>query len=84
MVRRKSKPSIKNGKSPGDVKISLKLSDLKTLHPKWVFEMYDYLKQLKEPIMKGFVKAGIIEAVKSTQEIYTRSENPFDDRHATK
>ena len=74
---------LTNGKSPGDVKVSLKLSDLKPLHAKWVVEMYEYLKEQKEPVTKRFEKAGTMEAVKSTQDIYTRCENPFDDRRRT-
>ena len=64
-------------KSPGNVKVSLKLSDLKPLYAKWVVEMYDYLKQQKESIVKGFVKAEIMQDVKSVQEIHSRCENPF-------
>ena len=36
---------LMNGKAPGDVKVSLKLNDLKPLHAKWIVEMYGYLKQ---------------------------------------
>ena len=64
----------------GDVKVSLKLNDLKPLRAKWVIEMYEYLKEQKESIVKGFEETGIMETVKSTQDIYTRCENPFDDR----
>ena len=59
-----------NGKAPGDGKVSLKLSDLKPLHAKWIVEMYGYLKQQKESVVKGFEKAGILEAVKMAQEVY--------------
>ena len=38
---------LTNGKLPGDVKVSLKLSNLKPLHAKWVVEMNEYLKQQK-------------------------------------
>ena len=71
---------LTNGKSPGDVEVSLKLSDLTLLHAKRVVEMYEYLKQQKESVIKGFEKAGIMEAVKSAQDVYTRRENPFDDK----
>ena len=66
---------LMNGKAPGDVKVSLKLSDLKPLHAKWIVEMYGYLKQQKESVVKGFEKAGILEAVKMAQEVYGRCEN---------
>ena len=42
--------------------------------------MYEYHKEQKESVIKGFEKAGIMEAVKSAQDIYTRCENPFDNR----
>ena len=43
--------------------------------------MHEYLKEKKESIIKGFEKAGIMEGVKSAQDIYTRCENPSDDKH---
>ena len=61
-------------------KVSLKLSDLKPLHAKWIVEMYGDLKQQKESVVKGFEKAGILEAVKMAQEVYARCENPFDEK----
>ena len=57
------------------------MGGLKLLHAKWVVEMYEYLKQQKESVIKGFEKAGIMEGVKSAQDIYTRCENPSDDKH---
>ena len=33
------------------------------------------LKEQKESVLKGFEKAGIMEAVKSAQDVYTRCEN---------
>ena len=60
---------LMNGKAPGDVKVLLKLSDLKALHAKWIVEMYGYLKQQKESVVKCFEKAGILEAVKMAQEV---------------
>ena len=71
---------LMNGKAPGHVKVLLKLSDLKPLHAKWIVEMYGYLKQQKESVVKGFEKAGILEAVKMAQEVYARCENPFDEK----
>ena len=71
---------LMNGKAPGDLKVSLKLSDLKPLHAKWIVEMYGYLKQQKESVVKGFEKAVILEAVKMAQEVYARCENPLDEK----
>ena len=72
---------LTNRKSPADAKFSLKLSDYTPLHAKWMVERYEYLKEQKQSVIKRFGKAGIMEAVKSAQDIYTRCENPFDDRH---
>ena len=71
---------LMNGRALGDVKVSLKLSDLKPLHAKWIVDMYGYLKLQNESIVKGFEKAGILEAVEMAQEVYTRNENPFDEK----
>ena len=82
MVYRKSKPTAEAWykAAPADVKVSLKLSDLKLPNPKWIFEMYDFLKQEKSSIIKGFEKAGILEAVESAKAVYTRCENPFGEK----
>ena len=69
MVCRKGEQAIEERKSTGDVKVSLKLSDLKPLHAKWIVEMSGYLKQQKESVVRGFEKAGILEAVKMAQEV---------------
>ena len=38
---------LSNGVAPGDVKISLKLSDLKPLHARWIVETCNHLKHQK-------------------------------------
>ena len=58
--------------APDDVKISMKLSDLKPLHARWIVEMFDYLKQQNGSIVNGFDKAGITEAVKSANEVFSK------------
>ena len=42
--------------------------------------MFDYLKQQNESIVNGFEKAGITEAIKSADEIFSRIENPFTQK----
>ena len=42
--------------------------------------MFDYLKQQNESIVNGFDKAGITEAVKSANEVFSRIENPFTQK----
>ena len=59
MARRKSH-QLKNRRSPGEVKVSNKLSDLKPLHAKLAVKMNHYFKQQKDSIIKGFEKAGIM------------------------
>ena len=71
---------LRRGVAPGDVKVSMKLSDLKPLHARWIVEMFDYLKQQNESIVNGFDKAGITEAVKSANEVISRIENPFIEK----
>ena len=68
---------LRKGVAPGDVKVSTRLSDLKPLHARWIVEMFDYLKQQNESIVNGFDKAGITEAAKSANEVFSRIENPF-------
>ena len=68
---------LRRGAAPGDVKVSMKLSDLKPLHARWIVETFDYLKQQNEPIVNGFGKAGITETVKSVNKVFSRTENPF-------
>ena len=64
------------------MKVSMKKSDLKPLHARWVVDMYAYLKQQKESILNGFDKAAITEAVKSANEVFQRIENPFAEKQA--
>ena len=40
-------------------------------------------KEQKEFVIKEVKKAEIMKTVKSAHNTYTRSENPFDDRHRT-
>ena len=71
---------LRRGVAPSDVKVSMKLSDLKPLHAHWIVEIFDYLKQQNESIVNGFDKAGITEAVKSANKVFSRIENPFTQK----
>ena len=44
--------------------------------------MYTHLNQQKESILNGFDKAGITEAVKSANEVFASTENPFAEKRA--
>ena len=68
--------------APSNVKVSLKMSDLKQWHARWIVEMYDYLTQQKGLILSGIEKAGITEAVKSANKVFARRENFFTEKRA--
>ena len=51
------------------MKVSLKMSDLKPLHARWIVDMYNYLKKQKESILNGSDKAGITKAVQSANQV---------------
>ena len=71
---------LSNGVAPGDVKVSLKLSDLKPLHARWIFEPCNHLKHQDDSIIKSFDAAGISEATTCANDVFTRVENPFDEK----
>ena len=65
------------GKAPADVEVSLNLSEIKPLHAKWIYEMYEYLWGRSDLVLNGFESAGVTEAVEksneSLKELKTRS-----------
>ena len=69
---------LSNGIAPGDVKVFLKLSDLKPLHAMWIVDTYNHLRKQNDSIIKGFNAEGITEAIKFANDIVTRVENSFD------
>ena len=71
---------LPNGAAPGDVKVSLKLTDLKPLHARWIDETYNHLKRQNDSIIKGFDAAWISEAITCANDVFTRVENPFDEQ----
>ena len=64
-------------KTAGDVKVSLKGSLIKPLHAKWIFDLYNTLKDDREMAINGFRSAGIIEALENAKDMVETSENPF-------
>ena len=68
---------LQYGKDPTDVKISFKLSDLKSTHARWIVDWYKHVIKEKEMIVRGFNSAGISEAVQNAEDIYEKNENPF-------
>ena len=71
---------LSNGVIPGDVKVSLKLSDLKPLHTRWIVEIYNHLKYQNDSIIKGFDDSGHSEAIAYAKDIFTQIENPFNEQ----
>ena len=60
-----------------DMKVDIRLSKVKPMHASWLVQVYQYNMQNKrELIVKGFEKAGIIDALSMD---YLLEENPFDD-----
>ena len=68
---------LNEGKDPADVAVSLKLSEVKPLHAKWIVEMYEYLQGRNDLVFNGFRAVGITEAVEKANEVFHRVENPF-------
>ena len=51
--------------------VSLKLSDLKPLHARWIVEIYNHLKHQNDSIIKGFDDTGHSEAIGCAKDIFT-------------
>ena len=66
---------LKSGKDPANIKISSKLLELKSLHAGWIVKLHNHQQGECETIVKGFKKAGVVEAIKDpepTKESETR------------
>ena len=68
---------LNEGKAPADVEVSLNLSEIKPLHAKWIYEMYEYLRGRSDLVSNGFGSAGITEVVEKLNEVFERIENTF-------
>ena len=55
---------------PADVKVSLKLSDLKPLYAMWVVHLYNDIYEEKEIITKRFDATAISETIGNTLYIF--------------
>ena len=71
---------LSNGVALCDVKVSLKLSDLKPLHARWIVETCNHLKHQNDSIIKSFDAAVINEAITCANDVFTPVRNPFDER----
>ena len=68
---------LNKGKAPAEVEVSLNLSEIKPLHAKWIYEIYEYLWGRSDLVLNGFESAGITEAVEKSNKVFERIENLF-------
>ena len=70
---------LRAGKAAADVKVSLKLSIIKSLHEKWIVDLQNALKDDREMAINGFRSAGITEAIENAKDMAEKVENPFKE-----
>ena len=66
-------------KAAADVKVSLKLSVIRSLHAKWIVDLYNTLKDDKKMAINGFRSAGITEAIENVKVMVEKVENFFKE-----
>ena len=64
----------------GAVKTSLKLSDFKPHHKRFIVETYNHVKHQNYFIIKDFDAAGISQAITCESNVFTQAEYPFDEQ----
>ena len=65
------------GVDPAYIKVSTTLIRLKSLHAKWIEQLYVYLKSQSDIIINGFQHTGIMEAIENAEKFASNEENPF-------
>ena len=68
---------LNKGIDPADIRVTLKLSNLKPLHASWIVDLYKRLSGNQEIIVHGFDSARMSEAVTKASAILGKVENPF-------
>ena len=66
---------LNEGKAPVK-EVSLNLLEIKPLHAKWFYEMYEYLLGRSDLVLNGFESAGLTEVVGKSNEVFERIQNP--------
>ena len=66
-------------KAAADVKVSLKVSVIKTLHGEWIVDLYSTRKDDKEMAINGFRSAGITKAIENAKVMVEKTKNPFKE-----
>ena len=64
-------------KAPADVDVSVNLSEIKPLHAKQIYEMYEYLRRCSELVLNDFESVGTTEAFEKSNEVFKRIKNLF-------
>ena len=67
------------GVTPHDVKVDVRLTNIKPLHAKWIIQTYHHLNSSKSLILPGFKKANITDAVNKANSLIHLCENPFQE-----
>ena len=72
---------LRAGMAAADVKVSLKLSVIKTLYAKWIVDLNNTIEDDKEMAMnfRSFRSAGIAEAIENAKDMIEKVENPFKE-----
>ena len=65
------------GVEPVYIKVSTTLIRQKSLHAKWIEQLYVYLKSQSDIIINGFQHTGIMEAIENAEKFASNEENPF-------
>ena len=70
---------LRTGKVATYIKVFLKLSVFKPLHPKWFADLYNTLKDGKEMAINGFRSADVTEFIENARYMVEKYENPFKE-----
>ena len=62
------------GTAPTDIVVDTKISTLRPLHAQWIVDLFKEMQEKQELIVKGFRKAGIIDALSMD---YLFEDDPF-------
>ena len=69
---------LQQGITADKVNVDVKLSKIKSLHAKWIIDVYNHLRSSQEHIANGFRSSGILDAANDPGSILA-TEDPFYD-----
>ena len=71
---------LNRGVNAHDVKDAhIRLSIIKSLHSKWILDMFKFMKESKDFIISSFRNAPISEAAAESATLINLCENPFQE-----